>query len=72
MGAKRVVNADGLKVYHYKGYEITNHGYYPPDKCIWWEAVNLTTGWAELHGNTKRELLNLIDKFGTQDKQETS
>ena len=24
----------------YRGYTIRNHGYYPPDKCVWWEAVD--------------------------------
>lgn len=48
--------------YLYKGYKIRNHGYYPPDKCIWWEAVNIETGCADYHAHTKREIKKLIDE----------
>jgi len=47
----------------YKGYRIRNHGYYPPDKCIWWEAVNLKTNEADHHAHTKRDLKKLIDEY---------
>ncbi len=46
----------------YKGYKIINLGYYPPDKCIWWEAVNLQTGCADYHAHRKRDLIYLIDE----------
>lgn len=52
--------------YLYKDYEITNHGYYPPDKCVWWEAVNLKTGNADFHANTKRDIIHLIDGIKRQ------
>lgn len=52
--------------YLYKGYEIINHGYYPPDKCVWWEAVNLNTGCADFHANTKRDIINSIDSIKRQ------
>ena len=48
-------------VYKYKGYRISNCGYYHPDHCIWWEAVNIETGCADYHANTKREIIDLID-----------
>lgn len=50
--------------YHFKfgehEYEITNHGYYPPDKCVWWEAVNLKTDEADFHETTKKYLLRTM------------
>jgi len=48
----------------YAGYELTNLGYYSPDHCIWWEAVSLTTGEADYHAHTMRELKALIKKGG--------
>ncbi len=55
------------KGYEYLGYEIRNHGYYPPDKKVWWEAVNLETGGADFHANTLRDLRLLIDKSKERD-----
>ncbi len=48
--------------YIYKGYLVINHGYYPPDKCVWWEAVNLETKCADHHSTTKKGLKQLIDE----------
>ncbi len=59
MGAKRISNG----VYQYKGYKLTNYGYYLPDHCIWWEAVNIKTGCADFHATTKKEIMDLIDKY---------
>ena len=47
--------------YEHQGYEITNHGYYPPDKAVWWEAVNMKTGCADHHAHTKRHIKQMID-----------
>lgn len=58
MGAKRISNG----VYEYKGYKITNLGYYWQDHCVWWEAVNTITGCADYHAGTKWDVMNLIDK----------
>jgi hypothetical protein len=52
---------DGVRYYLYKGYEVRNHGYYPPDKSVWWEAVDLKTGFADYHAHTKRDIKRLID-----------
>ena len=41
-------------------YEITNHGYYAPDNCIWWEAVNLKTNEADFHETRKKYLLQTM------------
>ena len=55
---KRVKNGK----YEYKNYEIRNHGYYPPDKHNWWEAINIETREADFHAETKRHLKKLIDE----------
>lgn len=47
--------------YRYLNYEIRKHGYYPPDKCIWWEAVNIDTGEADYHAHSKKDIKRLID-----------
>jgi len=47
--------------YEYKGFEVTNHGYYSPEQCVWWEAVNPETGCADYHAHTKREIKRMID-----------
>ena len=43
-------------------YHINNHGYYPPDKCIWWEATNLKTNEADFHEHTKSQLLETMKR----------
>lgn len=58
MGATKVHKG----VYEYKGHKISNCGYHHPDHCIWWEAVNNDTGCADYHANTKKEIMNMIDK----------
>jgi hypothetical protein len=50
------------KGYLYRGYEIRNHGYYPPDQCIWWEAIDIKTGCADFHEHTKRNIIKSYDK----------
>jgi len=45
-----------VKIGEYE-YEIYNHGYYAPDKCVWWEATNLKTNEAEFREHTKSQLL---------------
>lgn len=51
--------------YRYKNYILIKHGYYPPDKCIWWEAINNKTNEADFHAHTKRHLIQLIDDSET-------
>jgi hypothetical protein len=43
-------------------YEVYNHGYYAPDKCIWWEATNLKTNEADFHEHTKSQLLKTMQR----------
>jgi len=43
-------------------YEIYNHGYYAPDKCIWWEATNLKTNEADFHEHTKTQLIKTMQR----------
>lgn len=45
----------------YKGYRLQNHGYYAPDRAVWWEAQNLKTGEADFHAHTLRDLKSQID-----------
>lgn len=56
MGAKRTENG-----YEYNGYLLVNCGYHSPDKCVWWQAIDLITGCADYHETTKRDLMNAID-----------
>lgn len=49
-------------LYEYKGYSLSNLGYFPPDHCVWWEAVNMETGCADYHATTKKDLMSMIDK----------
>jgi hypothetical protein len=56
------MNTDANHVKTYIGYRLRNHGYYPPDKCIWWEAINIETGEADFHAHTKRDLKRMIDE----------
>lgn len=53
--------------YLYKGYEIINHGYYQPESCVYWEAVNSETGCADFHAKTKSLIMFLIDESETED-----
>jgi len=46
----------------YRGYRLINHGYYAPDRCVWWEAENLRTGEADFRATTKRQLKEEIDR----------
>ena len=48
--------------YLYRGFRIVNHGYYPPDKCVWWEAIDQSTGCADFHEHTKAYIKKQIDK----------
>lgn len=47
--------------YFYKGYLIICHGYYPPDKKVWWEASD-GTGEAHYHAHTLQEIKHMIDE----------
>lgn len=50
------------KYRYYRGYTIRNHGYYPPDKCIWWEAYNSENGNADFHAHRLRDIIKMIDE----------
>lgn len=47
--------------YLYRGYEIYKHGWHQPDRCIWWEAINLETDCVDYHAHTKRHIKKMID-----------
>lgn len=56
--AKRIKSG----LYEYRGLIVRNHGYYPPDQCVWWEAFNPNTGEAEFHAHTLYEIKAMIDE----------
>gem|GEM_PF-2282242 len=45
----------------YKGYRLVNHGYYPPNRCVWWQAENLKTNEADFSAHTMRDLKAQIE-----------
>lgn len=47
----------------YRGYTIRNRGYYPPDKCVRWEAVNDETGEVDFHAKRLKDIIAMISKF---------
>ncbi len=62
-GMKRITEGKYIsRGYRYLNYEIRNHGYYEPERCVWWEAVNIETGEADFHAHSKREIRLLIDR----------
>jgi len=49
--------------YLYRGYVVSNLGYYQPEQKVVWEAHDESTGEAVAHGYTKKEVLLAIDGF---------
>lgn len=49
--------------YKYKGYDIRYYGYFSPDRCVWWEAINEESGLAEFHYKTLKRVILNIDNF---------
>ena len=49
-------------IYEYRGYRICNCVYLEPDHCIQWEAVDIKTGCADYHANTKKEIIEMIER----------
>lgn len=60
----RSVNAKrlGNGVYEYQGYKLANCGHYMSDYKVWWVAVNIRTGYITIFANSKKELMQMIDK----------
>lgn len=60
----RSVNAKrlGNGVYEYQGYKLANCGHYMSDYKVWWVAVNIKTGYITFFANSKKELMQKIDK----------
>lgn len=60
----RIVNAKrlGNGVYEYQGYKLDNCGHYMSDYKVWWVAVNIRTGYIAFFANSKKELMQKIDK----------
>ena len=49
--------------YMYGKYKLVYFGYYPPERCCMWEAVNIETGNADFHAKTKKQLIEFIDCY---------
>lgn len=49
-------------VYEYQGYKLANCGHYMSDYKVWWVAVNIKTGHISFFANSKKELMQIIDK----------
>lgn len=66
---QKIINGKYIyKGYEYLGYEIHCHGYYSPDRCVYWEAIDVNTGCADYHAGTKKQIKVLIDTDGYQSK----
>lgn len=61
MGKDKIIKVSAGN-YRYKGYNIRCHGYYAPDRCVWWEAINEQTQCADYHFTTLRQIINEIDQ----------
>ena len=57
-------------IYDYKGYELRYFGYHQPDHSVYWEAVNKITHNTDYHAHTKKGLIQLIDKYEGDNKNE--
>ena len=57
--------------YKYQGYDIQCHGYFPPDRCIWWEATDEESGYADYHGTTLASIIKDIDEDIIKEKNKT-
>ena len=55
-------NKQNVSCRFYRGYTIRNYGYYPPDKCVWWEAVNDETGEADFHAHRLKDIIKMINE----------
>ena len=47
----------------YGKYKLVYFGYYPPERCCMWEAVNIETNNVDFHAKTKKQLIVFIDCY---------
>lgn len=62
MGRAETAKRLGNGVYEYQGYKLANCGHYMSDYKVWWVAVNIRTGYITFFANSKKELMQKIDK----------
>lgn len=62
MGRAETAKRLGNGVYEYQGYKLANCGHYMSDYKVWWVAVNIRTGYITFFANSKKELMQMIDK----------
>lgn len=48
-------------MYHYRDCFIKCHGYYPPDKCVAWEATSDLDGSGVCRGRSLKEVMRIVD-----------
>lgn len=51
----------GTGKYLYRGHVLKNHGYYPPDRAIAWEATDLVSGQVVNRATSRSALKGLLD-----------
>lgn len=62
MGRAETAKRLGNGVYEYKGYKLANCSHYMSDYKVWWVAANIITGYITFFANSKKELMQIIDK----------
>lgn len=62
MGRAGTAKRLGNGVYEYQGYKLANCGHYMSDYKVWWVAVNIRTGYSAFFADSKKELMQKIDK----------
>ena len=65
---KRSAKKISSGVYEYRGFRLSDCGYYHPDHCIWWEAVKDGCAW--FHAHTKKDLMIDIDEYMHENKNQ--
>lgn len=58
--------------YSYRGYEIICRGYYEPEGCVYWEAINHKTNCSDFHAKTKGLIKILIDEGIKRDEEKAN
>lgn len=48
-------------MYHYRDCFIKCHGYYPPDRCVAWEATSDLDGSGVCRGRSLKEVMRIVD-----------
>lgn len=63
MGRAETAKRLGNGVYEYQGYKLANCGHYMSDYKVWWVAVKKGSSKVSYFANSKKELMQMIDKY---------